>query len=129
MSQCPTVAKRIQLRHDTLVNWALANTLLLPGEFGYESDTGRMKVGNGYTRWNLLPYFDGGISAAIGPTGPTGPTGPSGDVGPTGTASGVLLDCGKHDTDMTQVPTLELGGVTGPKDTSVGQTLIYAFMI
>lgn len=59
MTQCPTVAKRIQLRHDTLANWSLVgNTLvLLAGEFAYETDTGRAKVGDGINTWNNLPYF------------------------------------------------------------------------
>lgn len=59
MSQCPTVAKRIQLRHDTAANWAsVGNTLvLLAGEFAYETNTGRMKVGDGVRTWNSLPYF------------------------------------------------------------------------
>ena len=59
MTQCPTVAKRIQLRHDTLANWtSVGNSLvLLAGEFAYETDTGRAKVGDGVTSWNSLPYF------------------------------------------------------------------------
>ena len=59
MSQCPTVAKRIQLRHDTAANrTSVGNSLvLLSGEFAYESDTGRMKVGDGVRNWNNLPYF------------------------------------------------------------------------
>ena len=57
MSQCPTVPKRLQLRHDTAANWTTANTLLLAGEIGLEVDTNRMKIGNGTTAWTLLPYF------------------------------------------------------------------------
>ena len=57
MSQCPTVAKRIQLRHDVAVKWTTVNPILLAGEFAYESDTNRMKIGNGTSRWNDLPYF------------------------------------------------------------------------
>lgn len=59
MTQCPTVAKRIQLRHDSASNWtSVGNSLvLLAGEFAYETDTGRMKVGDGIRNWNTLPYF------------------------------------------------------------------------
>lgn len=59
MSQCPTVAKRIQLRHDTSTNWnSVGHVLvLLAGEFAYETDTGRVKVGDGVRNWNSLPYF------------------------------------------------------------------------
>ena len=72
MSQCPTVAKRVQLRHDTAANWTAANTLLLAGEFAVETDTNKVKIGDGVTRWNTLPYFAGG-SSTDGNTGPTGP--------------------------------------------------------
>lgn len=67
MSQCPTVPKRVQLRHDSSTNWTTANTKLLSGEIGVETDTGRMKLGNGLTNWNLLPYFppDTGLSSAF----------------------------------------------------------------
>ena len=57
MTQCPTVAKRLQLRHDTLINWSTANPLLLAGEIGLETNTNRMKLGDGILRWNDLPYF------------------------------------------------------------------------
>ena len=59
MTQCPTVAKRIQLRHDTSTNWSsVGNSLvLLSGEFAYETDTGRVKIGDGVRTWNALPYF------------------------------------------------------------------------
>jgi hypothetical protein len=59
MTQCPTVAKRIQLRHDTLANWSSVggSLVLLAGEFAYETDTGRAKVGDGVTNWNALSYF------------------------------------------------------------------------
>jgi hypothetical protein len=59
MSQCPTVAKRLQLRHDTAARWTTVGTslVLLAGEFAYETDTGKLKVGDGVTVWNALPYF------------------------------------------------------------------------
>jgi hypothetical protein len=86
MSQCPTVAKRIQLRHDTAANWASVGTslVLLAGEFAYETDTGKVKIGNGVSTWNALPYFTAGGTGPTGWTGPTGVTGPTGMTGPTG---------------------------------------------
>lgn len=65
MTQCPTVAKRLQLRHDTAANWtSVGNSLvLLAGEFAYETDTGRAKVGDGVTKWNNLPYFPPSVTA------------------------------------------------------------------
>ncbi len=50
-----TLAK-IQLRRDTAANWTTANTLLAAGEFGFETDTGRFKVGNGSSVWAALSY-------------------------------------------------------------------------
>ena len=41
------VKLRIKIRRDTKENWAKENTILLEGEQGYESDTSRMKIGNG----------------------------------------------------------------------------------
>ena len=57
MSQCPTVAKRLQLRHDTAANWVAANPRLLAGEIVIETDTNRMKLGDGTNIWASLPYF------------------------------------------------------------------------
>ncbi len=47
---------RIQVRRDTAANWASANPILASGEFGYETDTGKLKVGNGTTTWSQLDY-------------------------------------------------------------------------
>ena len=51
---------KIKLRRDTAANWSnLANNpILASGEPGYETDTGRLKFGDGSTAWNSLPYFD-----------------------------------------------------------------------
>jgi len=67
MSQCPTVAKRLQLRHDTAANWTAANPRLLSGEVGIETDTNRMKIGNGILNWASLPYFpsDSGLGSVF----------------------------------------------------------------
>ena len=32
------------------------NEVLLAGELGIETDTGKYKIGNGLTQWNGLPY-------------------------------------------------------------------------
>ena len=51
------MADRIQIRRDTAANWASANPVLAVGEQGYETDTGKMKIGNGSSTWNTLSYF------------------------------------------------------------------------
>jgi microcystin-dependent protein len=66
---------RYAIRNDTAANWASANPTLGDGEWGYESDTGNAKIGNGATAWNSLAYFGaqpgdiksfGGASAPFG---------------------------------------------------------------
>jgi hypothetical protein len=36
--------------------WSATNPTLLVGEFGRESDTGNLKIGDGKLAWNRLPY-------------------------------------------------------------------------
>ena len=44
------------LRRDTASNWTKKNPVLREGEEGYETDTGRCKIGDGNTAWNALSY-------------------------------------------------------------------------
>lgn len=53
------VQTRIQLRHDIAANWTLVNPVLLEGEVGIETDTGKQKFGDGTTAWNSLAYSNG----------------------------------------------------------------------
>ena len=52
------MAFRIQIRRDTSTTWAVNNPILLEGEFGYETNTSFMKIGDGTTPWNDLPYWN-----------------------------------------------------------------------
>jgi hypothetical protein len=63
------MAEQIQLRRGTAALWTASNTLLGQGEPGYETDTGKLKIGDGVTTWGSLPYY------GIGETGETGPAG------------------------------------------------------
>ena len=60
----------IQLRRDTAANWTTTNPTLAAGETGYETDTGKIKIGNGTTAWatlsynNVVPSDTGWISTA-----------------------------------------------------------------
>lgn len=47
---------RIQLRNDISNTWVTKNPVLLQGEMGIESDTKKMKIGDGTTAWNDLGY-------------------------------------------------------------------------
>ena len=51
-----TLNIRIQLRNDTAENWTTQNPVLLQGEMGVETDTGKTKIGNGTAHWKDLKY-------------------------------------------------------------------------
>ena len=46
----------MQQRRDTAANWTSANPTLLAGEIGIESDTNKIKIGDGRTAWTSLAY-------------------------------------------------------------------------
>ena len=47
----------MQQRRGTASDWTTANPILASGEFGFETDTGKFKIGNGLTAWSGLQYF------------------------------------------------------------------------
>lgn len=67
-----TINGKIQSRIDTSENWSNKNPVLLAGEIGIESDTYRLKAGDGSTSWNNLPYLRGpaetNVSVSIEPS-------------------------------------------------------------
>lgn len=50
---------RFQMRKGTAAQWTAANPTLLNGEPGAETDTKKLKVGDGVTAWNSLAYIGG----------------------------------------------------------------------
>jgi len=52
------MATQLKLRRGTYSEWASENPTLAEGEPGFESDTGRIKVGDGETIWSSLNYLD-----------------------------------------------------------------------
>jgi hypothetical protein len=64
------MASLIKLRRDTAANWASVNPALASGEPGLETDTLKIKYGNGSTLWNNLPYAGGSSTFAL-PTAST----------------------------------------------------------
>ena len=48
---------RFQLRRDTSTTWSSINPTLEPGEPGLETDTFKLKIGDGATNWNSLAYY------------------------------------------------------------------------
>jgi len=75
------MATTIQIRRDSAADWTSVNPTLSNGEFGYETDTDKLKIGDGTTAWNSLGYLiDGSSFTNIGLTDLS--------VGAEGTASG-----------------------------------------
>ena len=50
------MATIIQRRRDTAANWTSNNPILADGEFGFETDTKKSKIGDGATSWTSLTY-------------------------------------------------------------------------
>lgn len=50
------MASIIQLTRGTKVAWGAANPVLAEGQFGWETDTNKLKLGDGSTAWNGLLY-------------------------------------------------------------------------
>jgi hypothetical protein len=48
---------RIKLRRSTAAAWTAANPTLFAGEAGFETDTGKFKIGDGTSVWSALSYF------------------------------------------------------------------------
>ena len=58
------INSKVQQRNDTAASWTLANPILLRGEIGIEYDTGKIKIGDGSSKWTALPYIGVGITQA-----------------------------------------------------------------
>lgn len=74
---------RVQLRGDTSSRWAEVNPVLFDRELGIETDTKKIKVGNGKDAWNDLNYM------TQGEKGPPGKDGLPGKDGKDGTDANV----------------------------------------
>jgi hypothetical protein len=55
----------IQLRRGTAAQWTSANSTLAAGELGLETDTAKIKMGDGATAWTSLAYAAGGTSTVV----------------------------------------------------------------
>ena len=53
------MAHQIKFRRDTAANFTSSNPTLAAAEPGYETDTGKVKIGDGSTAWTSLAYLVG----------------------------------------------------------------------
>ena len=117
---------KIQLRRDTAADWTSNNPTLAAGEFGWESDTNRFKIGTGSAAWNSLAYSD--TLKTLGDLGITGSTisAPSnGDLTLTTSGSGKVNISGAYtlpssDGSANQVLQTNGSGVLSFGTVSVG---------
>jgi hypothetical protein len=83
----------LQFRRGTAALWASQNPVLAAGEFGYETDTNKGKIGNGTTAYNSLSYVIGTVAAS--------------------TLTGTALASNVLSSSLTSVGTLSSLAVTG----------------
>ena len=57
------VQTQMQVRRGTASSWTSTNPTLAAGELGFETDTGKFKIGTGSSTWNSLLYAGGGQSS------------------------------------------------------------------
>jgi hypothetical protein len=62
------MATKIQVRRGTGAAWTTSNTVLDIGEFGYNTTTNQLKIGDGTTAWADLDYLvsDAGLDTSLG---------------------------------------------------------------
>lgn len=58
----------MQARRDVAADWTSNNPTLSEGEIGFESDTGKIKFGDGSAAWNALGYQGPAVNAQTGTT-------------------------------------------------------------
>lgn len=100
------VVTQIQVRRGTASQWTSTNPTLAAGEWGFESDTGKVKIGNGSTAWNSLGYTGAGDIEGV-----TAGTGLSGG----GTSGTVTLAIDSTVATLTGSQTLTNKTLTDPK--------------
>jgi hypothetical protein len=56
----------LQVRHDLAGLWSISNPILALGEIGVETDTNKIKIGDGTSTWNSLSYISVPSSSIVG---------------------------------------------------------------
>lgn len=76
------MSQQIQLRRGTAATWTATNPTLAQGEAGVETDTLKVKIGDGVTAWNALAYFGTGLTDHTHAVTGSGATGGGGTLAP-----------------------------------------------
>lgn len=103
------VVTQIQIRRGTAAQWTSANPTLAAGEFGWESDTNKAKIGNGSTAWSSLSYAITGTSGTV-----TSVVASTGLTGGTITSTGTIAIDTTVTADLTTAQTFTNKTLTAP---------------
>lgn len=90
-----SVQTLIQIRRGTSTEWTAVNPTLSAGEWGYETNTGRYKIGDGITGWTSLDYSAVTPDSFVAGTGiglTQGANGSTLTVAVTGISSSLVTD-------------------------------------
>lgn len=109
----------ILLRRGTAAQWTAANTVLGPGEAGFETDTGKLKIGNGSTAWGSLTYFVPGAAGSAAWGGITGTLSSQTDLQTALNAKQDTLVSG------TNIKTVNGTSLVGSGDVVIGATVAW----
>ena len=101
-----SVVTQIQVRRGTAAQWTSTDPTLASGEWGFETDTGKVKIGDGSTAWTSLGYLGAGTVTSI-----TAGTGLSGG---TITTSGTIAIDTATTVDVSTAQTLTNKTLTAP---------------
>lgn len=104
----------IQHKRGTAANWTSSNPVLEAAEIGYETDTGKFKIGDGTSTWSALSYFQSGAGtssnsfATISTPSGTSPVADSSTDTLTLTAGTGITITGNSSTDTIEIATTGL---------------------
>lgn len=120
----------IEFRRDTAANWTGVNPTLDAGEPGFETDTGKLKIGDGVTAWTSLAYV---VPASLPPSGTAGGSLAGSYPNPSIAASGVTASTYGDATHVGQFTVGTDGRITAASSVAItgggGSTVTQAHAI